>query len=367
MVSTSYDLYSIGIDRNYTGYIWRAPEQGRVVSSWWCSFSVPNYGFYLSMRFWIRCYRRLLSPVSKETVSHFRSALAWARCGALFSGDRLSGRKTQPSRLASFLLVSVFLTAPGFAFEQSGHQMVAQLTIPYLNAGAKKELERLFGEDWQAALVRGAGVTELEMLRPKNASLIPMQYTLFDVGAEGFDAATDCPEGVCSVGAVLESLQVLQKANFDDGQKRQALRYLMHFNLLLHIPMNSGLKRDEGGQKIFVDNDQLKPVSLAWIWNYDLYRKQNQHWFSYAKELYREMEDLDLDAWAVSLKPQDWAFETHKLALEEAYPLAAEGRYSAELISKSQELLETQLMKAAYRTAVLLNQLFPMEQEEMAG
>jgi hypothetical protein len=244
--------------------------------------------------------------------------------------------------------------------------MVAQLMIPYLNTGASAELERLLGSDWKAMLVRNAGQVQADMSRPLNQHFSELQFTLFDMDDEAFMVEKHCPNGACSVGAVLESEQVLLKSSFDDAQKRQALWYLMHFNLQLHIPLNCGLIRDRGGRKIYVDDDQLKPVNLSFIWNYDLYRKLNQHWFSYAQLLYRKMNDNEAKyEWVSSLKPQDWAYETNRLAIAEAYPLALEGRYSAAFINKGQAILELQLMKAAYRTAQLLNQIFPESEDDL--
>lgn len=238
---------------------------------------------------------------------------------------------------------------------------------PYLNSAASAELERLFGAQWQQLVVRNAGNVQAEMSRPKNQKLAELQFTLFDPEDEGFEVEKHCANGVCSVAAVLESEQVLLKPSFDDTQKRQAFWYLMHYNLQLHIPLNCGLIRDQGGRKIYLDDDQLKPVNLSFIWNYDLYRKLNQHWFSYAKALSRKMEEENKDAWLASLRPRDWAYETNRLAIAEAYPLALDGRYSAELINRGQEILEMQLMKAAYRAAALLNELFPEVEEQGSG
>ncbi|TCS35913.1 S1/P1 nuclease [Reinekea marinisedimentorum] len=317
------------------------------------------------MRIRLWRYRGLFASGSQKTSAVVWFILAWASGGRLFSGGRSAGRKAQSQGLVAALL---FATASlCSAFEQSGHQVVAQLMTPYLNSAASAELERLFGAQWQQLVVRNAGNVQAEMSRPKNQKLAELQFTLFDPEDEGFEVEKHCANGVCSVAAVLESEQVLLKPSFDDTQKRQAFWYLMHYNLQLHIPLNCGLIRDQGGRKIYLDDDQLKPVNLSFIWNYDLYRKLNQHWFSYAKALSRKMEEENKDAWLASLRPRDWAYETNRLAIAEAYPLALDGRYSAELINRGQEILEMQLMKAAYRAAALLNELFPEVEEQGSG
>jgi hypothetical protein len=256
------------------------------------------------------------------------------------------------------LFVGVILAPTSFAFEEGGHNMVAQLMVPFLNDGAKAELEHLFGANWSQEIISRAAMVQAELNRPKNQNLISLQQTLFELDDEMFDAAKHCPKNVCSVGAILESRQVLLKSGFAESDKRQAVFYFMHYVLQLHIPVNSGLMRDQGGLKIYLKDEALQPVNFAWIWNHDLYRRQGKRWFSYAQELYRTIKEQPTEEWIASLDPRDWAFETHTLALEQVYPAAAEGRYSANLINSGQEVLEMQLMKAAFRTASLMNEMF---------
>lgn len=236
--------------------------------------------------------------------------------------------------------------------------MVAQLMTMYLNDEAKAQLTELIGDDWQRELVAMAPRVEQEVTRAKNRPLLPLQQTLFSIDDTEFDAAKHCPNNACSVGAVLESRQVLLDKQFSKATKRQALSYLMHYMVQLHSPVNSGFERDSGGQKIYLKDNDLKAVNLAWIWNYDLYRQFEERWFTLAQRYYREMEGMDLTPWVESLKPQDWAFESHMIARESVYELAIEGRYSAKMKREGQAVIEAQLMKAAYRTAMLLNDIY---------
>ncbi|WP_237613427.1 S1/P1 nuclease [Reinekea blandensis] len=282
-------------------------------------------------------------------------------CGGLGlrSGGHV-GRKTKPSRL-SLLLALTLCSGVALAFEESGHTMVAQLMVPFLKDGARSELERLYGEDWSREIVSRAAMVQADLNRPQNKSMIPLQLTLFEQGDETFQPDKHCPNNRCSVGAVLESREVLLRSSFSDADKRQATIYLMHYALQMHIPVNSGLKRDDGGRKIYLKDDDLQPVNLAWIWNHDLYRQMDKRWFTYAQELYRDIEKVDPQAWVESMNPADWALEAHEIAEAEVYPLAAEGRYSAQLKRAGTAVLEEQLKKAAYRTASLFNEMFPPE------
>lgn len=258
----------------------------------------------------------------------------------------------------------VFSVTSVQAFEESGHTMVAQLMVPFLEDGARDELQRLYGDDWSREIVSRAGLIQTETNRPKNQAMQPLQLTLFEEDDEGFDPAKHCPNNACSVGAVLESREVLMRSSFSDTDKRQAVLYLMHYMLQLHIPVNSGLVRDEGGRKIYLKDNDLQPVNLAWIWNHDLYRRENKRWFTYAQELYRDIKKESPKAW---LKPMDvgaWAYESHEVAKAEVYPVAASGRYSAQVRRDGIKVLEQQLKKAAYRTAAVFNEMFPTPDED---
>lgn len=304
---------------------------------------------------WIWSVGRVFGALAQKAINGGWWFVAWTDRRVGVYCRRTACRKT----VSAWLTVSAILAGAHVqAFEENGHNMVAQLAVPFLKENAQKELERLFGDDWSREIISMAASVQVELDRPKNKQMLPFQQTLFELGDEGFDPIKHCPNNVCSVGAILESREVLLRPNFTDSDKRQAVQYLMHYLVQLHIPVNVGLKRDLGGQKIYLKDSDLQPVNFAWIWNHDLYRKMNKRWFSYAQELYRTLQESSPETWIESMSIADWAFETHQLAVEQVYPIAAEGRYSAELINTGQALLEAQLMKAAYRTAALLNETF---------
>lgn len=273
-----------------------------------------------------------------------------------FHTGRLHRREAKSPRLIFALLIG--FASGAYALEESGHNMVAQLMVPLLNESSEAEMVRLFGDEWRRDLVFMAPSIQSSLNNPRFQDRAPLQLTLFNEDDEGFDPAINCPNNACSVAAILESQQILLRTNRTDAEKRQALLYLMHYMIQLHIPINAGFVRDMGGQNIYLRGDDLQPVNFSWIWNSDLYRQMDKHWFSYAQELNRKMDDFPTASWTESLDPRDWAFEIHQIAVDQVYPLALEGRYSANLINQGQALLETQLVKAAYRTAALINDIY---------
>ncbi len=243
--------------------------------------------------------------------------------------------------------------------------MVAQLMIPFLTNDVELEMESLLGKGWQQELISRAPTISVELSRPSKKWALPLQLTLFELGDKQFDPEKHCVNNACSVGAALEARQVLLATNYTEVDKRKAVTALMHYVLQMHIPLNCGLKRDAGGKKIYLKGDDLQAVNFAWVWNVDLYRQLDERWFSQAQRLHKQSKKMDMTTWLDTLDPKIWAFETHQAALNEVYPLALGGRYSAEMLVKGQELLEIQLLKAAYRTAAMFIEIWKSADVEL--
>ena len=60
------------------------------------------------------------------------------------------------------------------------------------------------------------------------------------------EAARDCPEGNCVVGALAKQLDVLASGASDDVRLK-ALKYIVHFEADVHQPRHTGYADDRGG------------------------------------------------------------------------------------------------------------------------
>lgn len=229
---------------------------------------------------------------------------------------------------------------------------MVQLAELRLNDEAKAALEDLYGPRWPVDLVN------LSIWAEEHAPADDLRTVLFDAGDEGFDAAKHCPRNRCVVGAILESRTVLLRNSFEKADKRRAMQYLIHFITDLHIPVNAGLRRDEGGHLIALKTSELVRVNLNWVWTQELYRELDAPVFATAQRYQREITEEQAQQWLSSLSPVDWAWETHQIAMEVAYPLAVRGEYDAAYRREALPVLEEQLKKAAVRLAGLLNALY---------
>lgn len=244
------------------------------------------------------------------------------------------------------------LAGSASAFNEQGHRLVVQLAELRLNDEAKAALEDLYGERWATDLVNLANWAE------EHAPAEDLRRVLFDADDEGFDAAKHCPRNRCVVGAILESRLVLIRNSYEKAEKRRAMQYLIHFMTDLHIPINAGLARDEAGQLIALKTSELVRVNLNWVWTQELYRELEAPVFATAQRYQREITEEEAQQWLSSMSPVDWAWETHQIAMEVAYPLAVRGEYDAAYRREAVPVLEIQLKKAAVRLAALLNAIY---------
>ncbi|MFG1496983.1 S1/P1 nuclease [Saccharospirillum sp. HFRX-1] len=263
----------------------------------------------------------------------------------------MARREKQSPRLILAALL-LCLAGSASAFNEQGHRLVVQLAELRLNEAARAGLEDLYGPHWRTDLVNLASWAE------EHAPAEDLRTVLFDAEDEGFEAAKHCPRNRCVVGAILESRLVLIRNSYEKAEKRRALQYLIHFMTDLHIPVNAGLARDQAGRLIALKTSELERVNLNWVWTQSLYRELDAPVFATAQRYQREITDEEAQQWLSSMSVVDWAWETHQIAMEVAYPLAVRGEYDAAYRREALPVLEVQLKKAAVRLAALLNTIY---------
>ena len=220
-------------------------------------------------------------------------------------------------------------------------------------------MTQLYNPQWDRELIQHSDWADI--IRPS----VQLRTVLFTREDSAFDAAKHCPKNACVVGAIMESRYVLTHEGFSDEQRRQAVQFMMHFITDLHIPVNAGLREDYGGRRIRLETSELDPVNLSEIWNDKLYPRLPGSWFDQAQRFQRALTPEQVKAWTATLSPVDWAWETHRIALEQAYPMAERRQYDAGFVREALPLLEQQMMKAGIRLAALLNDVFKPETEVM--
>ena len=171
--------------------------------------------------------------------------MSWMNCraGAL---ARLLARLLTPT-LLPLALVALWgvCTAPARAWGLQGHQAVAAIAWQGLSPVARQEATRLLALEPGQTLVSIATWAD-EHRGPADA---PWHYLNFPRGQCRFDAARDCPDGQCVVGAIERQHDILA-SKATDAERLQALKYLVHFVADIHQPLHAGYQDDRGGNTV---------------------------------------------------------------------------------------------------------------------
>lgn len=133
-------------------------------------------------------------------------------------------------------------TTPSFAWGTDGHRIIAMLADAQLSPAARKEINRLL------ALEPGSTLASISTWADEHRSptTAAWHYVNFPRESCTYDAARDCPDGKCVVGAIERQTEVL-KSSASDEEKLLALKYLAHFMGDIHQPLHAGYQDDRGG------------------------------------------------------------------------------------------------------------------------
>jgi len=292
-------------------------------------------------------------------------------------------------RQCKSLLALVLLGLPStlWAWGATGHKVVGLIAEDRLTPAAREEVARILGPDQDLEKV-AMWADNLRRSVPEERWKVMgrWHYINLDVRQEEtlFGWEKSCPNGDCVTARVEKDLATLRSRFSDQGQRRNALRFLVHFVGDLHQPLHCGDDGDEGG------NDKYFKVSLPggrrskWV-------NLHEHWDKLmtlgrqeapgplARKLLRGLSEGKAKAWSKGT-PKDWVFESYKVAKQRLYrdlppgPMnlppeeRAKGRWGNNQWGKElppeyasgemRALAEEQLQKAGVRLAFLLNEIF---------
>ena len=136
-------------------------------------------------------------------------------------------------------------TATAQAWGVQGHQVVAAIAWQDLKPAAREQATRLLALEPGQTLVSVATWAD-EHRSPATA---PWHYLNFPRGVCQFEAARDCQDGQCVVGAI-ERQRAILASSATDAERLWALKYLVHFVADVHQPLHAGYQDDRGGNTV---------------------------------------------------------------------------------------------------------------------
>lgn len=179
-------------------------------------------------------------------------------------------------RLSLALVLALGVALPAQAWGPLGHRLVARLAEPGLDPQARAAVSRLLQGEPDPSL---AGIANwADDLRASDPDLGKRSsrwhyVNIADPGCR-FDAARDCPGGDCVVAALQAQTAILADPARSDAERRQALKFVVHFTGDVHQPLHAGRGADRGGNDYQV-NWNGKGSNLHSLWDSGLLNSRN--------------------------------------------------------------------------------------------
>ncbi len=252
-----------------------------------------------------------------------------------------------------------------------GHETVAFIAQDRLTPQARDEVRNILGSNENLASVSTWADSIVEN-RPETA---PWHYLNLDVRQlqNVFDLSGSCKNHDCVVDQILKDLGILRKPFAPRKEKREALKFLVHFLGDIHQPLHCVDDHDRGGNEKWFRYHPGKPsdrytwVNLHGFWDHLLETETRENPGRFARWLERRISSEDEKNWSRG-KPADWAYESFLIAQGDIYSElprgpVQKGRWGRDLprdyyTGKMRGIVERQLEKAGVRLAFLLNGLF---------
>jgi hypothetical protein len=277
-------------------------------------------------------------------------------------------------RLRSYILTTIILLllpATVRAWGGDGHQIVCLIAEERLSPAAKAGIRELLGK----ANISDAEIASYaDIIRRERTETGPWHYVDIPFDAEKFDAQRDGNNGENVVNKIDALTKVLADRDAPKAERAEALKFLVHFVGDIHQPLHcTDRNGDRGGNTrlvFFLDTPKATDLHSCWDTTILLHHKGNERVLDYAMALNKKITADDADKWTKST-PEDWANESHALAVKVVYAnIPADGpppKLDQGYVNNAASVIGEQLEKAGVRLAMILSRCFTERATTAAG
>lgn len=249
-------------------------------------------------------------------------------------------------------LACTLATPQAHAWGELGHRVVGHLAEARLSPAARAEITRLLAGEAEPTL---AGVANwADRLRDSPPADDPelgrrtASWHYVNIGEEGcrYDAARDCPDGNCVVGAIERQVAILRDRRQPTDARARALKFVVHFVGDVHQPLHAGFARDKGGNDFQVQF-RGEGSNLHRVWDSGLLRASGHAEDDLVARLRRDARRVPQST------PVAWAEASCRVALKDGfYP--ATRTLDAAYTQAWMPTADAQLQAAGWRLAAVL-------------
>jgi hypothetical protein len=276
---------------------------------------------------------------------------------------------------SALALLAVATTTTAFAWSDSGHGAIAQLTYRHLTPAAQKRFDELLKvgveEKYQTGPMAAVWADEY---RNAKVNTGPWHYINIHFRTDGKPVTMKAlDENV--VWAIGKFENVLADRNADDVKRAEAFRYLLHFVGDAHQPLHNVARDtdktpdgDRGGNDFAIVPGNGLPswnTNLHRVWDsgcgsFELPMRGGQPGFEeacdrLADRIEKAFPFSSLQAEVRNLNANTWVQDGYKIATTFAYTAPEGGTPSLEYVKKGQEISMRRAALASYRLAAILN------------
>ena len=312
-------------------------------------------------------------------------------------------------RLNRFALL-LLCASPAFPWGCEGHRTVALVALEQLTPHARDMASNLLqGEPSDPSLHIYCGHSDLppfanmstwaDDIREKRKETAPWHFIDVPLGAARDHMYDACPVATgCVTSALRGQLDVLRSGSSGNAQQAEALMFVIHFVGDLHQPLHASTNNDRGGNCVPVafftqepkesaTGENFRP-NLHGVWDTDLVEHvAKEHPAArLATDISSEFK-TDMNSWKQQpINLDDWAWESHQLAISTVYGDLAEKiavetpapvescaddnhvakrlfqlheKIDERYLRDASPVIRQQLARAGTRLAMLLNQIWP--------
>lgn len=267
--------------------------------------------------------------------------------------------RLRPILIAAALLLAAYpaisaTTSNGFSGQRRwgivGHRIVGQVAQARLTPEASAEVARLLNGGSLASVSTWA-----DSVRTKRPETGPWHYVDIPIWENSYDAERDCKAGACVIDALTANLAILSDTRRPAAERRDALKFVVHFMGDMHQPLHTGDRGDKGGNDVKLTfNGKL--TNLHAVWDSGLLTATG------------ESEDAIVALIASRLAVRgdissmtrgsiiDWATESHNVSRDVVYPFVPPSlTIDNDYLAKVRPVMEDRLLRGGVRLAAVLN------------
>ncbi len=248
--------------------------------------------------------------------------------------------------------------ATALSWGRKGHEITAEIATRHLKPKAKKAIAEILDDK---TLVFNSVVMDDIRSLPEYQHTSTWHYVNVDSGEKYEPMPME--EGGDVYGAVELAIEKLKDyRNLDDSTKTFYLNALIHFVADMHCPMHAGRKSDMGGNKVeikWLDRD----INLHKLWDADIIESTKSWSYTEWADNIDTKKEKEMFEKYCQTTPREWMDETVEISAQIYDNLNEDGDYSTyekvnKYVADNEEILTEQLIKAGYRLAYILNEIF---------